>query len=50
VRAVLLDEPLEAELLAARLGADPVEVFHVLERLVENGGAIREGEAYARIG
>jgi glucose-6-phosphate isomerase len=48
VRAVLTDEPADAAVLAARLGADPVEVFHLLERLVETGRAVREGEAYAR--
>jgi len=50
VRAVLLDQPLEAELVAARLGADPIEVLHLLERLVETGRAARDGEAYTRIG
>jgi glucose-6-phosphate isomerase len=49
VRAVLMDQPLEAELVAARLGADPVEVYHLLERLVETGRAAREGEAYTRV-
>ncbi len=50
VRAVLREEPLEAGVVAARLGADPIEVFHLLERLVETGRAAREGEAYTRIG
>jgi glucose-6-phosphate isomerase len=43
LRAALRQGPGDIASLAARIAADPVEVFHVAERLVATGRIVREG-------
>ncbi len=43
IREALTDEPATASDVASALGADPVQVFHVLTRLAATGRAVRRG-------
>lgn len=49
ITGALTDTPVPADALAARLGADPVEVFYLLERLVVNGRASRSPGGYQAV-
>jgi glucose-6-phosphate isomerase len=47
LRAALSASPATAPELASRLGADPIEVYHLLERWVGGGRASRSGQGKA---